>query len=240
MTFPKNSNFPILVCMNLFLVLIPYTSSDPKKSRISLWKLITLYPNKQIWPNKLIKLKLSNHDNDCNWWYSFREINVLKSVNKLRFEQNNKKWANLVYFYFFKGLQNLGKYFKPNFPIKVWRSIAFSQKLFILNAKNSNSTFFWVGGSIYFLNLRREIMLFLLYVAIQQVGIQNFKSIESSFVILSICLAHKYFLGIRSCDDDTPTPFSLCIYHHNQRFSTDRSRKISIGSWTEFFSTLNG
>jgi len=28
---------------------------------------------------------------DSNWWYSFREINVLKSVNKLCFEQNNKK-----------------------------------------------------------------------------------------------------------------------------------------------------
>ncbi len=24
---------------------------------------VTFYPNKQIWPNKLIKLKLSNHDN---------------------------------------------------------------------------------------------------------------------------------------------------------------------------------
>jgi len=39
-----------------------------------------------------------------------------------------KKWANLVYlvfFIFFKGLQNVGKYFKPNFPIKVWRSNVF-------------------------------------------------------------------------------------------------------------------
>jgi len=39
------------------------TSSDQKKSKIFLWKLITFYPNKQIWPNKLVNLKLSNHDN---------------------------------------------------------------------------------------------------------------------------------------------------------------------------------
>jgi hypothetical protein len=28
---------------------------------------------------------------DSNWWYSFREIYVLKSVNKLYIGQNNKK-----------------------------------------------------------------------------------------------------------------------------------------------------
>jgi len=28
---------------------------------------------------------------DSNWWYSFREINVLKSVNKLFFDQNLEK-----------------------------------------------------------------------------------------------------------------------------------------------------
>jgi hypothetical protein len=71
---------------------------------------------------------------DSNWWYSFREINVLKSVNKLYFGQNNKKVGKFsllsLFFYFFKGLQNLGKYFKPNFPIKVWRSNAFSQNFF--------------------------------------------------------------------------------------------------------------
>ncbi len=32
----------------------------PEKSTLSLWKLITFYPNKQIWPDELIKLKLSN------------------------------------------------------------------------------------------------------------------------------------------------------------------------------------
>ena len=40
----------------------------PEKSCISLWKLITFYPNEQIWPNKLIKLKLSNHDNTQFVW----------------------------------------------------------------------------------------------------------------------------------------------------------------------------
>jgi len=34
------------------------------------------------------------------------------------------------------------KHFKPNFPIKVWKSNAFSQILFILHAKNSNAPFF--------------------------------------------------------------------------------------------------
>ena len=87
---------------------------------------------------------------DFNWWSSFREINVLKSVNKLFFQQNTKKWANLVYFYFFKGLQNLGKYFKPNFPIKVWRSNAFSQKLFILNAKKLKCYFFFESEEVHF------------------------------------------------------------------------------------------
>jgi len=43
---------------------------------------------------------------------------------------------------FLKCLRNLGKHFKPNFPIKVWKSNAFSQILFILHAKNSNAPFF--------------------------------------------------------------------------------------------------
>ncbi len=43
----------------------------PEKSCISLWKLITFYPNEQIWPNKLIKLKLSNHDNNQFVWLKF-------------------------------------------------------------------------------------------------------------------------------------------------------------------------
>jgi len=40
----------------------------PEKSVLSLWKLLTFYPNKQIWPSKLIKLKLSNHDNTQFVW----------------------------------------------------------------------------------------------------------------------------------------------------------------------------
>jgi len=56
------------------------------------------YHNKQIWPNKLIKLKLSSHDNIQFVWLKFREINVLKSVNKLYFGRNYKRWANLVFY----------------------------------------------------------------------------------------------------------------------------------------------
>jgi hypothetical protein len=37
----------------------------------------------------------------------------------------------------------MGKYFKPNFPIKVWRSNAFPQKLFIPNAKKLKRNFFF-------------------------------------------------------------------------------------------------
>jgi len=51
---------------------------------------------------------------------------------------------------YFKCLQNLGKYLKPNCPIKVWKTDAFSQNLLIQMQKNSNATFFRVGGSIKF------------------------------------------------------------------------------------------
>jgi len=44
------------------------TSSDPKKSRISLWKLITFDPKNQFQQNKQIKLKLSNHDSTPFVW----------------------------------------------------------------------------------------------------------------------------------------------------------------------------
>ncbi len=44
------------------------TSSDPKKSRISLWKLINFDSKNQFQQNKQIKLKLSNHDNTQFVW----------------------------------------------------------------------------------------------------------------------------------------------------------------------------
>ncbi len=54
-----------------------------------------------------------------------------------------KKWANLVYLaYFLKGLQNLGKYFKQNYPINVWNAHSQMQNLFILNAKKLEYDFF--------------------------------------------------------------------------------------------------
>jgi len=39
-----------------------------EKSTLSLWKLITFYHDKQIWPNKLINLKQSNCDNTKFVW----------------------------------------------------------------------------------------------------------------------------------------------------------------------------
>ncbi len=77
-------------------VILPPT----RKSTFSLWKIITFYPNKQIWPNKLIKLKLMIALNlfKCMWWDYFWEINVLERVGKLNFGQNNKKVG--IWFFF--------------------------------------------------------------------------------------------------------------------------------------------
>jgi len=35
---------------------------------------------------------------DSKWWYIFREINVLKSVNKLCFDEKNKKVGKFSFF----------------------------------------------------------------------------------------------------------------------------------------------
>jgi hypothetical protein len=83
---------------------------------------------------------------DSNWWYSFREINVLKIVNKLCFEQNNKKVGKFSLFLFFQGNSKSGK---PNSPIKNWRSNAFSQKLFILNAKILKCDFIFESQEVF-------------------------------------------------------------------------------------------
>jgi len=75
----------------------------PEKSTLSLWKLVTFYPNKQIWPNKLIEPKLCNHDNMKFVWSRiivgivFKKLMSYKSVNKLHFGQNDKMWANLAF-----------------------------------------------------------------------------------------------------------------------------------------------
>jgi hypothetical protein len=50
---------------------------------------------------------------ESNWCDNYLEIDVLKSVNKLYFGQNNKKWANLVFLFTFLKiflLRNLGKF----------------------------------------------------------------------------------------------------------------------------------
>jgi len=95
----------------------------------------------------------------CNWWASPREIEVLKSVNKLFFWSKNwKKWANevyfvyfFIYFLFFKWYLNLGKYIKLNFLIKDQKFLAFSQNWNSVNAKKHKCCFFFlVGGSAYY------------------------------------------------------------------------------------------
>jgi len=48
---------------------------------------------------------------DSNWWYSFREINVLKSFKNFVFEQNNKKAGKFSLFSFFQGTSKSGKIF---------------------------------------------------------------------------------------------------------------------------------
>ncbi len=45
----------------------------------------------------MITLKLF----ELNWWDSFWEINVLKSVNKLFLVKLTKEWANLVFLLIF-------------------------------------------------------------------------------------------------------------------------------------------
>jgi len=51
---------------------------------------------------------------ELDWWYSFWEINVLKSVNKLYFGQNNKKVGKFFFLNFF--LFNL-------FTFQIWENI---------------------------------------------------------------------------------------------------------------------
>jgi len=48
---------------------------------------------------------------NSNWLYSFREINVLKSVNKLCFEHNNKKVGKFSLFFIF------------SMDFKIWENI---------------------------------------------------------------------------------------------------------------------
>ncbi len=54
--------------------------------------------------------------------------------------------------FFFQGISKSGKiikYLKPNFPIKVWRSNAFTQNLFFLEAIKLKCDFFLVGESFF-------------------------------------------------------------------------------------------
>jgi len=93
------------VCTNIVL---PPT----QKSHIYLWKLINFDPKTQIQPNKQIKLKLSNCDKtkfvSVQLEESFREIYVLKRVNKLCLIKITKKVGKFSLFCLlfdtFKGL----------------------------------------------------------------------------------------------------------------------------------------
>jgi hypothetical protein len=53
---------------------------------------------------------------ESNWWNSFQEINVLKSVNKFYFGQNNKKVGKFSFFLHLMCLLfKSGKIIRPNF-----------------------------------------------------------------------------------------------------------------------------
>jgi hypothetical protein len=56
---------------------------------------------------------------DSNGWYSFREINDLKSVNKLYFVKITKKWANLVFIIFTLFTFQIRKNIKVKFTLVV-------------------------------------------------------------------------------------------------------------------------
>ncbi len=67
-------------------IILTYVMHSMKKVAFTLWKLITFYPNKQIWPNKLIKFKLSDHDNT-----QFVLNYCFKKSQQTLFDQNLEK-----------------------------------------------------------------------------------------------------------------------------------------------------
>ena len=86
------------------------------------------------------------------WWDSSEEINLLKSVNKLCFVQNNKKVGKFsffsLFFNFFQGTSKSGKISKPIFPDNLVMLMLFPRFDKLSTTKNTNATFFRVGGSI--------------------------------------------------------------------------------------------
>ncbi len=90
-----------------------------------------------------------------NWRHSFREIYVLKRVNKLCFYQNHKKWANLVYFIYFLIFSRAFKIwenFKAIFPYNLALLLAFSQVWKAFSNKKQKCVFYF-GSEEVIINL---------------------------------------------------------------------------------------
>ncbi len=140
-----------------FSLYLSFTSSDREKSTISLWKLITFYPNKQIWPEKwlnsnyLIMITLNLFE--LNWWDSLWDINVLKSVNKLYFGQNYKKVGKFffIFFYFYIYFSNPEKYYGQISPGNSEKQVPFP-RIEVLLMQKKLSVLFPVGGSMWHFN----------------------------------------------------------------------------------------
>ena len=87
----------------------------------------------------MITINLFDSNRRCN----FRDINVLKSVNKLCFGQNNKKVGKFsLFFKFFQGSSKSGKFLKPIFPDNLVMLMLFPGFDKLSTTKNTNATFF--------------------------------------------------------------------------------------------------
>ncbi len=153
-----NSNFQSLKNGNEWVMTwMPkkYASSDKEINALSLWKLITCYFNSKFDQirrlNFLILITIIFFDS--NWWYSFREINVIKNVNNLCLDQNIEKWAYLVFTYnlfTFQILENV----KDKFPYAKGKTMLFPRIQMLMIEKKPLSLSF---------SCRRKCFICLLY-----------------------------------------------------------------------------
>jgi len=123
------------------------TSSDAKKSRISLWKFITSWLSHRIGQNFLIKLKLSNCDKInvyfCKLMLLLQRNSNFKKCKQTSFWAKMRKsgqmklifFTFLFIFNFFKWYLNLEKFIKLNSLIKDFKLPVVSRNWNIVNAK---------------------------------------------------------------------------------------------------------
>ena len=136
-----------------------------KKSRISLWKLITFSPKKQIQPNKLIKLKESNCDNNKFVWVNLilklQRNSISKKCQQTFFKskigksgQNKFNLFTLkLFFEVFKFWEN----FKAQFYLQFCYSNAVSQIWNTLSGKKHKCDFFFGSEEVVLIYGREEI-----------------------------------------------------------------------------------